>query len=79
MEFVNLEKFKAFLDENVKAEWYSFDAYLNDLVKDLGSNGSTNYELSPFETKSGRPEIYRYEYRLDLDDDGDVVDERIIF
>lgn len=53
--------FKKFLDKNVKNQYYNFKAYIFDLEKQVGETGVNYYELSKFESKSGKPEIFYLE------------------
>lgn len=70
------ERFKEFLDNNVKAEVYNFDAYLDDLTTQYGNTGSTQYELSSSESKSGNPELFDYELEELQNETGyGIVDE----
>lgn len=67
MEVRNKEKFKRFLEENIKDNIYvSFNAYLEDLEKQYCDTGMAEYEMSKFETKSGRPQIISYKI-LDIE------------
>lgn len=56
-------RFKKFLDNNVKAKEYNFEAYLDDLTTQYGNTGNTEYELSSSESKSGNPEIFNYDLK----------------
>ena len=71
--FKNVERFQAWLEEKLKMPYGSYDlqACLDDLDRKhcecgLGE-GSHDYELRPWETKSGRPELINYtcEYIMD--------------
>lgn len=78
--FTNVERFKAWLDEVLKSEYCDFDKYLEDLEYDYGINGSAEYEVRGFFTKSGNPEVYRYEVKDTLYLNGEIIpedDERI--
>lgn len=55
--FENVEKFYEFLKENLKLDYYIERVYLEDLLDRISATGSKDYELSPFETKSGHPEL----------------------
>lgn len=90
MKYENIEKFKAFLDENLRQPYgyYNFAAFLEDFERDLGVSSSSSYELSPFETKSRNPETIMFEREdhflcgekeVDPDDDWDTVETTIIF
>lgn len=54
------ERFKKFLDNNVKNKDYNFDAYIDDLTTQYGNTGTLEYELSKSESKSGKPELFNY-------------------
>lgn len=54
---LNVTKFKEFLDKNCKND-YDLDEYIKDLGKQVGATGLNQYELSRYETKSGRPELF---------------------
>jgi hypothetical protein len=56
----NKKEFKKFLLENVKGT-FNFDAYVEDAERQTGSTGTAQYELSRFESKSGRPELFDLE------------------
>ena len=84
MEFKNLDNLKKWLDDTLKCidGSYDFDACLCDLIRNHGENGiigTNDYELSGTETKSGNPELFRYEYEAVIDEDGDVVSEAFTF
>lgn len=53
--------FKEFLDKNIKNPCYSFEVYIFDLEKQVGETGNNYYELSKFESKSGKTEIFYIE------------------
>lgn len=59
--FENVEKFYEFLRENLKSDYYIERAYLEDLLDHVCATASEDYELSPFETKSGNPELIRFD------------------
>lgn len=71
--FIGEHKFKTFLDENMKNPNYNYDACLEDLELQHGNTGGCEYELSPFETKSGRPETFSYHLEETFYLDGNVV------
>ena len=77
MEFKNIEKFDAWLKENVKSKVYDLEAFLDDVDKSYGESGilgSNTYELKACETKSGRPELYHYETKEIYYIDDEVVE-----
>lgn len=59
--FENVEKFYEFLRENLKSDYYIERAYLEDLLDHVHATASEDYELSPFETKSGHPELIYFD------------------
>lgn len=59
--FRNEEKFKSWLDYNLKADVYDFQACLKDLEDQYATSASANYELRDWETKSGHAEVYSYD------------------
>ena len=75
MEIKNIERFKEFLDENLKTTCgtYDFEACLEDLETQVMETGSDTYELSGFETKSGNPELIRFEKTERFFKDGEEV------
>ena len=78
-KYENLERFKKWIDENMKADVYDFQRVLYELETCHGSTGSEHYELNSFYTKSGTPECYYYDYLVKRNSDGDVVEEIYIF
>lgn len=54
------KKFREFLDENLKANAYDFDAACRELEDQYRETGRREYEISSYETKSGHPETFRY-------------------
>lgn len=68
------ERFKKFLDNNVKNKDYNFDAYIDDLTTQYGNTGTLEYELSKSESKSGKPELFNYS-KEDLKELGYNLDE----
>lgn len=79
--YKNLDKLKQWLDENMKRD-YDLDACLEDLLHQhdtRGGIGLADYELSGCETKSGKPQLYWYEYEAEISEDGDVISEAFIF
>ena len=71
MKYNNLEKFEKWLDEVMPGP-YDFDAVLNDIETQYGNTAAEHYELSRFETKSGKPECYYYDVSITFDDDGNA-------
>lgn len=65
MKYENIEKFREFLDKNLKRKGeYNFSACLEDFERQIGASGGQTYELSPFETFSGHAEEIGFE-RID--------------
>lgn len=57
----NKKEFKNFLKNNVKDfELINFDAYCKDLENQHDQTGSKCYELSKFESKTSRSELFYY-------------------
>lgn len=57
----NKKEFKDFLKNNVKDfESINFDAYCEDLENQYDQTGSNCYELSKFESKTNKPELFYY-------------------
>lgn len=60
--YKNLEKFVEWLKKVAKSE--VTDTYIKYALEELetqyGNSGMQEYELGPFETKSGNPETYSY-------------------
>ena len=89
MKFENIEKFRAFLDENLKNHLtYNFNAFVGDFERQIEETGVERYELSGSKTVSGWPEGISFE-RIDkfiIDgkevppcDDFDSIETTIIF
>ena len=82
MNYKNIEIFKKWLEKELKAEVFNFDAYLDDLtnqndcngVKEVGGKFYGEYELSSTETKSGRPELISFEVYFKFLKGEEVVD-----
>lgn len=72
-KFINLENFRKFLDENMKVDYYNFEACLDELVTRNGETGSCTYELGLAFTKSGKPECFYYETEEHFFIDGEEV------
>lgn len=81
MEYKNLDKFKQWIEKNLKMPYgcYDLDACLKEVWMQHCSGGSTNYELSPYETNSGYPECYDYEIEEIYDEEYDCWEITIIF
>lgn len=77
--FINVEKFEDFLKENLKIYYESsLEIYLTEVETRYGETGSACYELSPFETKSKRPECYYYDVET-VEVEEDVFENVFIF
>ena len=63
MEVENLDLFLSFLKENLKAEEYDPDAYLEKLIIHWGETGRTSFSLNAEETRSGAAATIGYEVR----------------
>lgn len=81
MEFKNVNNFKVWLDKNLKTPYgyYDLNACLEDVWQQHCTNGSTDYELSQYETNSGCPECYDYEIEEIYDEEYDTWETTIIF
>lgn len=64
--FTNTENFERWLTEKAKDYCGNIQDYLNDLEHQNMITGTRIYELSRFETKSGKPECYSYSINYDL-------------
>lgn len=62
MRFVNVENFKNWLEEKSKYEVNKkfLELSLQELWEQYCETGCAEYEMSKLETKTGLPEIYRY-------------------
>lgn len=94
-KFVNVEIFEEFLKNNLKKYYpENLEIFLDELATGTGVKGLFNeewneerttvtgvcdYELSPFDTVSGCPEIIEYEVKSFTEDDGDSWDDVITF
>lgn len=74
--FENVQNLKFFLDDHCKLS-YNLNAYLDDVVRTVENNGPfegrTSYELSPFESRSGHPELIGFDVEHHLWVDGQEV------
>lgn len=80
----NKEKFKEFLNENVKVLYYDYEKYEDDLIKqyyesEYKENEIYEYELPRFESKDKTPHIIEFQVESKFDEDGNIVNETIIF
>ena len=60
MEVENLNLFLSFLKENLKAEEYDPDAYLEKLIIHWGETGRTSFSLNAEETRSGMSQDHHF-------------------
>lgn len=82
MNKTNEEKFFEWIEANSKSNSNNLDAWLNDLVLDAEENGKTglsDYEMSPYETKSGHAELFSYIRNVEFNDDGEVINDEYVF
>lgn len=84
MTIKNKEKIYNFLDEHYKKTYYDIDAIIDDIIKqycesEYKENGYYEYELSRFESNDGNPHILEYEVEEVIDEDGEIIDEILIF
>jgi len=61
----NQKDFRKFLNANAKRQPFDFAEYVKDAEKQYGNTGSPQYELSQFDSKSGRPELFDLEIEED--------------
>lgn len=83
MKFTNVEKFNTWLIEVLKSEYFDLDAFLDEVERDIMSNGKEGdlitYEVGGSFTKSGKPELYYWIERKDtFFRDGKVVSQEDI-
>ena len=70
MTFKNVEKFEKWLNANVKNYCGIFYTYLDDVKSQYDRTAELSYELSRYETKSGKPELYDFDAKIvEVDDD----------
>lgn len=75
MEFEQLERFTAFLKENLSAPDFDEDAYLERLIIHWGETGALHFTLSAEETVSGAPShiAYTVDNRYFIREDGKEI------
>ncbi len=81
VKYENKEKFIEWVLEvtGKTIDEIDIDAYLEHVDYRRGCTGSTVYEIDGFFTVSKLPEVYSYDYEFELDEDGDIIEERYIF
>ena len=68
--FKNVEKFDEWLNATVKNYSGLFYVFLDDLKTQYNETALQSYELSRYETKSGRTELYDFDVQIvEVDDD----------
>ena len=75
------ENFYNFLKNKLKKEYkngFDFSAYFDELAEKYGATGFPEYELSPFESESGCPELFSFEVEEIEDNDGDFTIKYIL-
>ena len=77
MEFKNIEKFEAWLNEVAKRP-LDLRAVLEEVRQQYFASGP-EYELRGFFTKSGNPECYNYDVEETFDEETDNGETTIIF
>ena len=81
--YTNLEKFESWVKETVKNYFDNIQDYLDELEESYMCNGTANYELKGFETKSGNPECYYYDvidtFEDDDEENGEWISREFIF
>ena len=75
MEFEQLERFTAFLKENLSTPDFDEDAYLERLIIHWGETGALRFTLSAEETVSGAPAhiAYTVDNRYFIREDGKEI------
>lgn len=72
--YKNLERFVKWLKEISKVKVN--ETYIQETLKELDTQycntGMEEFELSKFETKSGKPETYSYSIEYEENEDGDI-------
>lgn len=69
----NTASFEEWLEEVCKEYDGNIEDYLDELDMRHGEIGTTEYELSKWETKSGNPECYSYSVEEICDEDGEWI------
>lgn len=59
---ISKNEFKKFLDKYCKNKDYNLNAYINDLITQVEETSRDEYELSSYESNTGKTEIYDIEY-----------------
>lgn len=81
VNFYNTEKFAEFLYDNLKPVHsktlvhFDIEAALREVSNSHDAHGGGSYELSPYETESGRPECISYEAKQIPDEIDDKTGE----
>lgn len=75
IRFENKEKFREWLEQNLKADCFDFDVFLDDLDYKYSETASLDYELKSYETKTGQAACYSFEVKDLFYLDGEVVEE----
>lgn len=78
--FINVNKFENWLCENLRRGYHAsqLHEWLDDLDRQTGESGSTEYELSSHMTISGKPECISFERENVWNEDGEDLVETII-
>lgn len=80
-EYYNLDQFESWLKSTLKDPYCNEDCfdvtvYLEMLENHRMATGNTTFELDPLSTKSGHPEVFRYEYTVIMTEEYDeIIDE----
>ena len=74
VKFTNVENLKAWVNSVLKSDPYDFNAVLTELECDYGETARPEFEIGSRFTKSGHPELYRYEVKDTFYLDGVEVD-----
>lgn len=79
MEYVNLEEFEKWINENTKPTSRNVKTHLMDLDDQYIATGRKSYELSALDSNKGTRMEYHYEIEFVKDAEGKVVGEKVIF
>lgn len=69
--FRNETNFEKWLKSTLKKYYGDRTPYIEELIKQFEESGMTSYEIPSSKTKSGHPEIYRYEIKFHFFDKND--------
>lgn len=81
-EYINTEKFKEFLIDVLKPEYWwetEFDKWCESALDSYRNSGSPGIEVEQWYTKSKRPECYGFDIEEIYDEENDSYDYKVIF